>query len=105
LARLEVEKAVDLACHRITCLLDPCWDLAPASCSLVALAVWQHFGGQSESHTHERRCYDIHVRTDVRMEINTLYLGQISWLLVVHNSRRQITLSPFLQMRTLKPRQ
>lgn len=38
LARLEVEKAVDLAWHRITRPLDPCWDLAPASCSLVALA-------------------------------------------------------------------
>lgn len=38
LARLEVEKAVDLAWHRITCPLDPCWDLASASCSLVALA-------------------------------------------------------------------
>lgn len=38
LARLEVEKAMDLAWHRITRPLDPCWDLAPASCSLVALA-------------------------------------------------------------------
>lgn len=38
LARLEVGKAMDLAWHRITCPLDPCWDVALASHSLVAMA-------------------------------------------------------------------